>query len=175
MKFFVIDVESIGLHGEGFAVGGVLCTKTGYVWERDWEFRLACPPHAARGIDGSYNHSEDRLWVAENIPAVPYTHFTPEAVRSEFWSLWLKAKAEGAIMVADCGWPVEAGFLAQCIKDAPSRALEGPYPLHELASYLAAAGFDPLKTYDRLDDELPKHDPLCDARQSERLLAIAFS
>ena len=38
--FFVFDVESVGLHGEGFAVAGGVYTATGGTL---WEFWLACP------------------------------------------------------------------------------------------------------------------------------------
>ena len=39
---------------------------------------------------------------------------------------------------------------------------------------MAAAGMDPLKTYDRLPSEEPRHNPETDARQSARLLLIAL-
>jgi hypothetical protein len=77
---------------------------------------------------------------------------------------------------ADCAWPVEARFLARCVNDKPrEREWQGPYPLMEIASYLEAAGMDPMKEYDRLPSELPKHNPLCDARQSARMLSMALA
>ncbi len=47
--FFVFDVESIGLHGEGFAVGWVVVGETGATYEESY---LACLPGAARGSVG---------------------------------------------------------------------------------------------------------------------------
>lgn len=162
----VIDVESIGLHGEGYAVAGVVTSVDGSSVDSH-PFCFSCPPEAARGADS------DRKWIAENIPPIPVTHQTPREVRDAFWKLWrgLKAGTADLVMAAECGVPVESNFLNLCIGDDPSfRAWEGPYPMHEIASFMQAAGFDPMGTYDRAQDELPKHDPLADARQSARLL-----
>jgi hypothetical protein len=164
--FFVFDVESVGLHGEGFAVGGGVYLANGAA---QWEFKLACPQNACSGS------SEDRRWLAENVPVLDETHRAPKAMRDEFWRQWTKARSQGAVMAADCAWPVEAGFLIACIKDDPARKQEGPYPLHEIASYLASSGLNPIAKYDRTASELPQHDPLADARQSARLLALALA
>lgn len=165
-SFFVFDVESIGLHGEGFAVGWVVVGKTGAIYEESY---LACLPGAASGPRAS------REWVEKNIPPIPITHHTPRAVRDAFWSVWKLWKASGAVLVADCTWPVEARFLARCVDDDPEgREWEGPYPLHDLASVLLANGADPLAKRDRRDDELPEHHPLRDAKQSARLLIEAL-
>jgi hypothetical protein len=75
-----------------------------------------------------------------------------------------------------CAWPVEARFLAACVDDNPmTHEWSGPYPLHDLASVLMAAGRDPLAKNERLPGELPEHDPLADARQSARLLLAALA
>jgi len=84
------------------------------------------------------------------------------------------AKDKGAVLAADVPWPVEARFLAQCIDDEPGRKWDGPYPLIDIASVRLAAGLDPLASVERLAEELPQHDPLCDARQSGRLLVEAI-
>jgi hypothetical protein len=168
--FMVFDVESIGVHGEGFAVAFVVVDRSGSV--RD-EGLFACPTDRANGDD------EGRAWVAENVKLNPDDVVEcddPKDVRSEFWAYWCKWKEQGAVMAAECSWPVEARFLIACIDDHPaSRYWGGPYPLHDIASVRIAAGFDPLTTVDRLPNELPAHDPLCDARQSARLLIEALS
>ena len=168
----VFDVESIGLHGEGYAVGWVVIDESG----RELEARReACPTSEARGYDTG------RSWVRDNCPPLPATRSTPQDVRAEFWAAWTRWKARGAVLVADCGWPVEARFLITCVEDARpavrgrsmasgGRDFGGPYPLHDLASMLLVAGIDPLTKRDRLPGELPEHDPLADARQSARLL-----
>ena len=166
-KRMVFDVESVGLHGEGFAYGYVL-------YEDGTEIGMgavACPPTAARG------DADDLKWVQENVRlpvnAVPVS--TPREVRESFWQLWEGAKAEGFELWTDCGWPVEANFLSACIADDPqARKWAGPYPLLDVANIIKAAGRDPLATTPRLPSEEPAHDPLADARQSARLLFECF-
>lgn len=166
MNYFIFDVESVGLHGEGFAVAGGLYFENGAV---QWEFSLACPIDECEGSDS------DREWVKNNVPVLEETHRTPEAMREQFWLLWEQAKKQNAVMAVECGWPVEARFLAKCIEqDFPKRNFEGPYPLHEIASYMAAAGMNPMGKYDRTPSEAREHDPLCDSRLSARLLSIAL-
>ena len=69
-------------------------------------------------------------------------------------------------MVADCPWPVEAKFLNACVREY---GMAGPYPLIDVGSVVLARGGDPTGPFDRLPNELPKHDPLADARQSARV------
>lgn len=164
--YMVFDVESVGLHGEGFAVGYVVVAPD---MEVAVGTRYTCHPDRANG------GPEGRAWVAENCPPVEIDCASPRTVRNRFWQDWLLMKERGAVLVADCAWPVEARFLAACVDDDPeARQWQGPYPLHELASFMVAAGMDPMATYDRLPDE-PQHDPLGDARQSARLLIRALS
>lgn len=165
-KFLVFDVESIGLHGEGFAVGWVLVEN----WQQTREGRFSCSPDRASGHDAA------RFWARENIPRIlPDDCDTPKQVRERFWELWDHHRLEGALLVADCCWPVEARFLAACVDDDPGpREWGGPFPLHDLCSILMARGIDPLAPTARIARELPVHDPLADARQSARLLIEAL-
>lgn len=160
---FVFDVESVGLHGEGFAVGGGV-----YIGGNpEWEFLFSCPPDKAQGI------MDDRRWIGQNVPPIDITHDTPAAVREAFWKEWVRAQEiyPGITMFGECIWPVEAAFVADCVRgNLAERRWRGPYPFHDIASFMAAAGMDPLDSYDRLDCELPCHHPLFDARQSARLL-----
>jgi len=165
-SYFVFDVESVGLHGEGFAVGGGLFLENG---SQQWGFQFACAPVLANGT------ASDLDWVNKNVPILEETHRIPELVRTAFWDKWIKAKAGGAVMAADCLWPVEANFISHCLDDNSSRKADGPYPFLEIASFLQAAGMDPIGTYDRTPSELPKHNPYCDAVQSARMLAVALS
>lgn len=163
--FMVFDVESVGLHGEGFAVGFVVVDPQGTEHARRL---IACRPEDAKGDDAG------RAWVAANVPDFRDStglYGNPSEVRGVVWSEWMAWKAKGALLAADCAWPVEARFLIACVDDDPAdRTWNGPYPLHEIASFMAAAGRDPMATYERRDDELPTHHPLADARQSARLL-----
>lgn len=175
--FMVFDVESVGLHGEGFAFGYVVVDLAGR--ERG-AGRVACDPDRCRGTP------EGRAWAEANCPGLAIHCDGARELRRAFWLDWLNWKARGAALAADCPWPVEARFLAACVEDerpvirgghntaASPRDREGPYPLIDVASVRLAAGLDPLGTDDRRPDELPVHDPLADARQSARLLIEAL-
>ncbi|MES2367745.1 MAG: hypothetical protein V4563_17845 [Pseudomonadota bacterium] len=164
-SFFVFDVESIGLHGEGFAVAGGVYLENG---ASQWEFCFCCPTETAEGL------LADRDWVSRNVPVMVITHRDTLGLRMEFWNVWEKAKTGGAEMAAECLWPVEARFLQDCIRDDAQRLPTAPYPCHEIASVMLSAGMNPMATYDRTASELPRHHPLCDARQSARLLVMAI-
>lgn len=163
--FFVFDVESIGLHGGSFAVAWVVIDKHGSIQEEEV---LSTEPEYVYGCDDSSN---DRAWVKENVPPIKVTHSNQRDMRNAFWDKWIEWKEKGALLVADCAWPVEARFLSRCIDDNhKERCWDGPYPLLDLGSMLFTAGWNPLKTFERLQDELPIHNPLADARQSARIL-----
>lgn len=165
VRFMVFDVESVGLHGEGFAVGYVVVdTNSNKPSQFIGERLLVCPPTYATGNDGG------RKWIAGNVPDMPLNCSTPRDVRTQFWAHWELWREQGARLLADCAWPVEARFLAQCVDDDSARTLGGPYPLLDLSSILLAYGMDPTTVFYREPDELPPHNPLNDARQSARLL-----
>lgn len=164
--YFVFDVESIGLHGEGYAVGGGIFTPDG---QEQSSFRFACDPAIAIGS------IRDRKWVEANVPRIPITHHWLNGIREAFWQEWMKAREVGAMAAAECLWPVEASFFcASVAEDKSARTFEGPYPFLEISSVMLAAGMDPMATYERTGGESPAHDPLCDARQSARLLSEAL-
>ena len=48
LPFFVFDVESVGLHGEAFAVAGGIYINAA----AQSEFRFCCPLEEAKGDDG---------------------------------------------------------------------------------------------------------------------------
>lgn len=163
--YMVFDVESVGLHGEGFAVGWVVI---------EGEKEVGSGYHATDPINVGGNWP-GRQWVAKNVVGLRYDCDGPLDVRHRFWAAWSAIKARGGLLVADCLWPVEARFLIQCVDDDPdAREWGGPYPFIDVASVRLAAGLDPLATADRLPDELPAHDPLADARQSARLFIEAL-
>jgi hypothetical protein len=166
--FFVFDVESIGLHGEGFAVAGGIYINGA----AQKEFRLSCPAENAQGSES------DRKWVSENVPVMEITHRTPKSLREAFWSEWTSAKIAypNILMAGECLWPVEAAFVANCIyQERDLRNWSGPYPFHEIASIMLAAGMDPMAVYERTPSESPAHDPMADARLSARLLSQAIN
>lgn len=169
MDVLCFDAESNGLHGEVFAVGGVVYRDGRMI---EWFF-ARCP------IVGEVDN-----WVAENvIPALargcggsPNTHDDARSMRDAFWQ-WITAPRENTIVTADCGWPVEAGLLSACVADDPTRAFKGPYPLDEVATFLRASGLDPLAKY--ADVVLPRedaqtHHPVWDAMVSALCVEMAM-
>lgn len=168
--FFVFDVESAGLHGEGFAFGYVVVDKNGAILEDIGTYFCPFPDCSA----------ENKQWLEENVlPQMESGCFTrqpdPYWLRRAFWERWMKWKSQGAVLVTDCGWPIKANFLSACIADDPeNRAWDGPYPLFDLSSVLLAVRENPIETFPRFDDELPAHNPRNDARQSARVMMTAF-
>src|SRR5690606_2543186 len=80
----------------------------------------------------------------------------------------------GAILAAECPYPVETNFLEKCRKDCEDGSWSSPYPLIDISSVRLAAGFDPVGKCSRRANEVPEHHPLKDARQSARLLLEAL-
>jgi hypothetical protein len=164
--YVVFDVESVGLHGTGFAVGWVVIDREGRVLDKGL---AACLPSDSMGT------RQNLHWVRENIPHLPVSESGPTAVRNAFWQVWDVWRERGAVLVADCPWPVEARFLAACVDDEPAaREWRGPYPFIDVASVRLAAGLEPLAQEVRLEEELPVHNPLADAMQSARLFLEAL-
>lgn len=161
-----VDVEAIGLYGPAFWVGWVLFDK-GIEIESGY---YACNPVAMLTEPGN-----DWDWVKANIPKPVggYNRQWPIGVRLGFWQSYMELidRYTDLIVVADCPFPVETRFFEQCINDAPmERRPYAPYPLVDVASIGLALGFDPMVEHTRALDELPRHDPVNDARQSGRQL-----
>lgn len=162
----VLDVESAGLHGEGFAYGTVLVDLgSGETLAEDIQ---ACPLTHVSGTAGGFD------WLRDNLPQLPITCCDPAELRAKFWSEWLHYKAKDVALWADCGWPVEANFLSACIRQFGSFAeRKGPYPLQDVATAAWAAGLP--THFPRLERELPEHNPRNDARHSARKLLAAYA
>lgn len=136
-RHMVMDVESIGLHGEGFAVAWVVI-QDGEVVSEVW---------AVSDPTDAFGSEEGRKWVAENCEWInpgtadepmridsallrltpslrsPSAKFeTAHELREFFWSAWLDEKKSGAKLWADVTWPVEVRFLGQCVEDARPKA-----------------------------------------------------
>lgn len=161
--YLTFDVEAIGLHGEAYAYGYIVHDQDRRVLEVG---RHACPMELATGL------AADRDWCEANIAALDITVPTPWMLREAFWKTWLEWRVKGAVLAADCSWPVEANFLTACVRDASNgeRNWEGPYPMLDISTLAYAVGLNPTLSHSRNKDELPHHDPLADARQSARLM-----
>jgi hypothetical protein len=176
--YMVIDCESIGLHGETFAVGWVVIDHSGQELEHATlasDFRWSKGAHYGSREVGDV---DDFDWVKQHVPAEvreSREFSSARQVRDIFWARWQHWRSRGALLAADVAWPVEARFLSDCVRDVNhARDFAGPYPLLDIASVRFAAGLDPVATVPRLPGEEPAHDPQADARQSARLLIEAL-
>lgn len=168
----VFDVESIGLHGEGFAVAAQVSDANRKVIREIFYF---CPPDSAKGKDASRDWVEENCkpysWLEPNpkFPS-PVIFAYPKQVRKAFWEFWGQMRKEypEIQMVADVAWPVEARFLAACIEDdLNAREWEGPFPLLDVSTLrFLSDTFG--QQHQRLPSELPLHHPLADVRYSAR-------
>lgn len=169
MQWMVFDVESVGLHGEGFAFGYVVIDERGVEYDHG---EFGCMPSFA-----SAENPKVLEWVKDNC-RTPRSCSSPAEVRETFWDMWLThhdIPGTKVVLAADVAWPVEARFLAQVLDDDIARRSKCPiYPLIDIASVRLAAGLDPLATCRRYPEEMPAHSPLADARQSARLLLEAL-
>lgn len=159
----VFDVESVGLHGEGFAVAWlVLDLQGGIVVEEEVH---ACPSDCAVGS------LSDRAWVAANVPPLQMTCTCPAEVRAKFWAAWLRWRLQDTWLVADFAWPVETLFLSACVSEAGLDSyFSGPLPLVDVASLGLFLKRDLDEQCPRLANELPEHDPAADTRHTARKL-----
>jgi hypothetical protein len=148
VPLMIFDVESIGLHGEGFAVGWIV------VWEGKIQERtlLTCHPDQAVG------QPQGREWVMEHVwpqlcqyPLSLSTH----AIQEAFWQRWSILRGGNGMLMADCPWPVETNFLNACVAwDPQDRYWAGPFPLLDAAT---------LRAYGQAKPTRDLHDPLQDA------------
>lgn len=160
MKYFVFDVESAGLNGDGFAVGyAVVDGDTCSTIASDWR---------SSGIESVACGSSDMIWLGDNLPRevmYPENRMSHEGLKD--WFEGELGKFPDALLVSDCAIPVESNWLRACGIN--------PYPLIDVSTALLMAGRDPVGTYERLPYELPKHHPMHDARQSARVLLECLS
>lgn len=169
-KLLCLDVESNGLHGEGFAVGAVVITLDGTIAD---EFTARCPIHGP--VDE---------WVEKHVlpPMADFkvTHKNSRELRNDFWKWFVAAKEDADYVLVDNGYPVEARFLIQCQEDdLDERYWQHAFPMLELNSLLLQAGIKPLAVRyrlveDELEGDILKHNPRFDAEVSARAAVKAL-
>jgi len=192
--YFSFDVESVGLYGPPFAYGWCIVDETGQeyahniMWYRHPYLNLvdSAKLNTAASSDREYALTHhDTKWVREHVlPHLPKEGRAPEEsdMLYQFWNDWIGCTRwyPSLTMVTDCPFPVETRFLHKVMEETiycgrPDRLMErSPYPIIDVASVLLAHGKDPMATYERKPNEQPAHNPLCDARQSVRLMLEAM-
>ena len=159
--YIFLDVETVGFTGEPFAVGYITTNIKGDI------INEVCYYYEPDLTDAD---EETKDWITKNClenlrnKTIKYTLLLES--KREFISLTkvsLTFLLENYWIVADCPYPCEARLLNLC------ELYTEPYPIIDLSSMLLFNGFNPLGTYERKEDELPKHNPLADARQTRRL------
>ena len=157
---FSADAETNGLYGDVWAIGAVTLTQAPD--QRETE--------AAVVFSGQLDPDvvTDPWTWANVVPHVDLPRYdTREHLLDAFWDTWLAhSAASRSVAVADCGYPVETGLYRACVELAPEvRWNQGPFPLHELSTWLLAAGLDP--ELDRREyvgrTDLVCHNPVADA------------
>jgi hypothetical protein len=167
-NIFMFDVESNGLYGKGFAVGAVVVDyNTGKVIH---EF-------------GGRVQMDDNIldpWVKEHV--IPHVtdlakYNTIEQLRDDFWQFFTRHK-DTCNVWSDIGVPVESNFIRECIEQiSPDNVFTGPYPLHEVATFLLANGIDPdinRVEYAGTDITGNAHNPIYDATISAMCIMKAM-
>ncbi|HVQ44765.1 MAG TPA: hypothetical protein VMT30_07455 [Candidatus Saccharimonadia bacterium] len=169
MKILTFDVESNGLHGEAFAVAGVLMDSGRAILS---QFTSRCP------IIGPVDP-----WVSENVlgpmQGMADTAADGLTMRNAFWDWYHEVKAQADLIVAANPYPVEARFLIACQEDdMPAREFDHPFPYFDLSSMLYTLGITTAPDRRAYSAEASKsdsgqpHNPLWDAK-STAMTALA--
>lgn len=174
--FFIVDVESLGLYGDPFAIayGVYKMDLTHLGLPVALEEGVICINRDNVHLKGS---KDDIEWVSKNIPLIEINSPSKYQMLNSFWKKWqeVKVKYPQIVMAAECLYPVEANMLIECVRlFEKERKFAAPYPLFEISTAMQLAGMDIHEKYARLESELPEHHPLADIRQSARLLNISL-
>lgn len=178
-----LDVESIGLYGDPTSWALCVSNPEGVVIA-EYAAQLANVHATAKQFDEG--RDGDRAWYRDNVgPAttpeawaglwesspvafvrkrktpMEYVNTVEELYRSfrAHWETLMLADVN-TVLLADCPYPVESSFLKHAMP--PGKI----YPLLDVNTLAHLLG---IEEYDRKPDELPKHNPLADARQSRRM------
>jgi hypothetical protein len=157
-----MDCESAGLRGQVFSA--TMIAKDGTVL-----------------FDGFYRHGDliKNQWLRENVePNLTGQEFPNRvAFLSAAAIAWNSAKEKYGqgdyktlSAVAHMGSPVEANFFQELFSEGLIGEFDGPYPLHDTATLLLGAGYDPTSEQDyaaaigiKMPDGFKPHSALSDA------------
>ncbi len=158
-NIFVFDVESIGLHGVGFAVGATVI---------DQKSKLEVDKFALVSTEGMVDAC-DNEWVKKNV--FPKISNFPNCqslieLRDKFYAFYCKHKDTCEIW-SDVNFPVETNFLSAVVNDdIKNREWNMPYPLLDISSQIDVS----ISRIENCGIEgLQEHNPLHDAIASAYL------
>ena len=191
-----IDVESVGLVGTSFGYAHTLVDKATrkeverFIVYGDYKQTQEYADYRAllHELKVTELHEDDPRtrvpWIEKHvIPAIPSTCVIlptlrefREAAWNAYQSVMQRAKectGTPPLVMAENGFPVEAKFFIDCIRDdVAKRQRQAPFPLHEVCTWVHSFRLseEQLQHLNRREpDELPRHNPYADARQSLRI------
>ena len=176
-RYFVFDVESTSLHGEGFAAGAIVCAP---FYIQNFYHRIEIiDSFSLVSTEGMKNANK---WVKKNV--IPQLLSMPKCktnkeLRDKFYQFFMKYKE--CDIYSDVNFPVETNFLSQIARDdLKNREFDMPYPLSDVSHYIDIS-IDRLKKYKQLrtserqdEDTLKIHNPVSDSIISACLLLNHF-
>lgn len=165
----VFDVESIGLHGEAYAVGWTII-ENGH--EVDFGHAATHPDNALPSMSASPESIQNsRKWLQDNVEVPSINASTTLEVREAFWREWTKIKNKGGSLWSEVNWPVESNFLSACIEDNhEEREWNGPYPLFDIGNLRRIMNISPATVVFKSWHAGRPHNPLFDCRQSAKYI-----
>ena len=123
-NYFVFDVESDGLYGEGFCFSAVVFSSLGTIQD---------------SLTLKADIEIETKWVKENVlPALKFIKSAPDTktLRSCFYDFYMKHK-DRCNIYSDVNYPVETNFLnAVAMDDLGERQWNMPYPLMDISNII---------------------------------------
>lgn len=155
--YFVVDIESDGLYGEGFCVSAIVVDI-----------------RSGKMIDKFIGIAESNKVTSEWVKKEALPHLrnikdygTKDNLRKEFWSFY-ESYRKDSIILTDSGSPVEAYWFRQCVMDNHSeREYLGPFPMHDVATAVLLSGVGNVTRLEYAGlTEYPQHHPYYDCLAS---------
>ena len=159
-NLFVFDCESTSLHGQTFAVGGIIIKRS---------TRIIKNSNSKKILARFQLLAEEGLplcndWVKANVlpqlSDMPTCH-TLKELRTRFYQFYLEHR-ETCDIFSDVNFPVETNFLSAVHADDPeTRQYQMPYPLFDIVNHvpleidrIQASGLSGLRKHHPLDDAM---------------------
>lgn len=177
-RIMVLDVEATHLHGTPVSAAYVIINGAGGVEVEDMAraseeeiFALIKKEVLTpEQMDFSVKHL---LLKPKETPNLQMIH---SAIALPHWLREAYTRLKPDYIAADVAYPVETNFMRNAFQHGPqSEELKrSPYPLLDVENFVMACGIDADKAIERVESELPVHNPLADARYSARKLRICL-
>ena len=147
--FKIVDVKSNGLLGEPFAIAAVILDEFGRIAD---SFYGRCPIYG-----------DVVPFVSKHVlPALPSGSEHPSLAHlcRAFWTFHVLTQTQFECEVwADIPFPVKTRFFQRCVELDPSREMDLPFPLLDVATAMVVKGWDPMRSREDFctEDKIAKH------------------